>query len=241
MGLAASLFGYRAEEPGTHASPAEWMAYGKRQFFVGRTKPAIKAFARAAKADPTDPLPLAYRSWAARLQDKSRAVADSERAVALNPDCAEAYMSLGLAHATHAIRDSDFEHALLAVRMAKNLPPADAYGSVLSIGVYLLFIDVFASLQEDPDGSSYDFSATPLRNAADWLLSGRHVAALNAFDEIADSGRHLLGALGMTATYWAMRDIRAARNYSAVVIESDAVENRGILAAVSNIAVASGQ
>src|SRR5450755_26962 len=238
MGLAASLFGYRAEEPRTHASPAEWMAYGKRQFFVGRTKPAIKAFARAAKADPTDPLPLAYRSWAGRLNDKSRAIVDSERAVALNSDCAEAYMSLALAHAT---RDSDFKHAVLAVGKAKDLVPADAYGSVLSIGVYLLFIDVFTSMQQGAGGFRYDFFATPLRNAADWLLIGRHVAALDGFDHIADSGRSLLGALGMAATCWAMRDVRAASNYAAVVIESDAVENRGILAAVSNIAVASGQ
>jgi tetratricopeptide (TPR) repeat protein len=238
MGLAAALFGYRAEEPRTHASPAEWMAYGQRQFFVGRTKPAFKAFARAAKADPTDPLPLAYRSWAGRLNDKSRAVEDSERAIALNPECAEAYMSLALAHAT---QDSDFKHAALAVGKSKDLVPADAYGSVLSIGVYLLFVDVFASKQQESDGFRYDFVATPLRKAADWLLSGRHVAALNRFDQIAESGRALLGALGMTATCWAMRDIRTASNYAAVVIESDAIENRGVLAAVSNIAVASGQ
>jgi hypothetical protein len=51
----------------------------------------------------------------------------------------------------------------------------------------------------------------------------------------------VLGALGMTATCWAMRDIRTASNYAAVVIESDTIENRGVLAAVSNIAVTSGQ
>jgi tetratricopeptide (TPR) repeat protein len=214
------------------------MAYGQRQFFVGRTKTAIKAFARAARADPTDPLPLAYRSWAVRLKDKSRAVADSERAIVLNPQCAEAYMSVALAHAT---RDSDFKRAALAVGKAKDLVPADAYGSVLSIGVYLLFVDVFAPRQQEPGVLKYDFAATPLRKAADWLLSGRHVAALNGFDRIAESGRWVLGALGMTATCWAMRDIRTASNYAAVVIESDTIENRGVLAAVSNIAVTSGQ
>jgi tetratricopeptide (TPR) repeat protein len=238
MGLAAALFGHRAEQPHTHAGPADWMAYGKREFFVGRTKTALKAFARAADAAPGDPLPLAYRSWAGRLLRKSRALADAERAVALDPDCAEAQLSLGLAHGTHPVRAADCDTALAAVGRARELTPADAYGSVLSIGVHLLFADASAAA---PDETAFalDFPSTPLGMAADWLLSGRHVAALDAFEQIADSGSGLMSALGLAATYWAMRDMRAARNYSAGVLESGSVKHRGIRHAVGIIATVS--
>jgi hypothetical protein len=154
-------------------------------------------------------------------------------------------MSLALAHVTHSIcstaasRDADFRRAVQAVRRGEQLAPADAYGAVLSIGVHLLFLDALASMQEFPDRVSYDFGPTPLRNAAAWLLSGHHVAAHNAFDKIADSGRYLLGALGKTATCWAMRDIRAASRYAMVVTDSNTCESRGILAAVTTIAVTS--
>lgn len=237
MGLAAALFGYRAEEPQVHAGPSDWMAYGKRQFFVGRPKPAVKAFARASNADPGDPLPLAYRSWAGRLQRKSRAVADAERAIALDPHCAEAQFSLALALAARPIPTAGLGTAFDAVRRGRSLAPADAYGAVLSIGVHLLFLDAEAGA--GPETVS-DVTESPLGMAADWLLSGRHVAALNAFEHIADSGRGRVSTLGLAATYWAMRDIRAARNYSAGVLESGGVEFRGIQSAVNIIATVAG-
>ena len=124
-------------------------------------------------------------------------------------------MSLALAHVTHSIcstaasRDADFRRAVQAVRRGEQLAPADAYGAVLSIGVHLLFLDALASMQEFPDRVSYDFGPTPLRNAAAWLLSGHHVAAHNAFDKIADSGRYLLGALGKTRDPRAFEELLA--------------------------------
>jgi tetratricopeptide (TPR) repeat protein len=248
MGLAASLFGYRAEEPSAYASPSDWLAFGKREFFLGRIKSAQKAFSSAANANPYDPLPLAYLSWAGRRTNKLRAIADAEKAVALDSRCAEAFMSLALAHVTHSLRatdasrEADFRRAVLALRRGEQLAPTDAYGAVLLIGVHLLFFDILASMREFPDQDRYDFLPTPLRNAAGWLLSGQHVAAHKAFDEVADSGRYLLGALGKTATSWAMRDIRAAGRYASVVIDSDTCESQackspGLLAAVTAIAV----
>ena len=232
MGLLSFLFSSAADKPGTATSYAELMAYGKRQLFAGKSKEAAEVFSRAAAAAPQNPLPLAYRSWAGRLDDKSRALTDSEEAVDLGPHCAEAHMSLALAHATGY---PDFEQAAMAFFVGAKNPPEDAYGSVLSIGVFLVFVDVFASLREDADGFNYDFQPTPLRNAADWLLCGHYAAAHEAFRKIYKSGREVEGALGMAATSWAMRDRASTRTFAKFLLASGVVKDLGILAAISYI------
>jgi hypothetical protein len=238
MGLFSSLFSSGAAQPGAGASHAELMAYGKRQLFAGKTEPAVRAFQRAAAAAPEDPLPLAYRSWAGRLRDKPLAVADGEKAVDLDPDCAEAHMSLALALVTGS---PDFEEAAVPLMIGRKIPPQDADGSVLSIGVFLVFVDVFAAMREDATGLHYDFKTTPLRNAADWLLCGQHAAAFAAFGKILKSGREVVGELGLVATSWAMGNRKSARTFAEFVIENCTVPDRGILAAVRNIHGASRQ
>lgn len=234
MGLFSSLFSSGSDEPGASAGGAELMAYGKRSLFAGKTKPAARAFTRAAAASPEDPLPLAYRSWAGRLDDKAQAISDAKKAVGLDPYCAEAHMSLALAYATGA---PDFEKASMALNSGRMHRPDDADGSVLSIGVYLLFADALASMREDAGGFAYEFKATPLRNAADRLLSGDHAAALSAFREIHRSGRALAGALGMAAACWAMGDKQAVKGFAAVAADSGDIKDPGILAALRNIQI----
>ena len=231
-GFFSFLHSSSADRPGAGASPEELMAYGKRQLFAGKIKPAAKAFSRAVAASPEDPLPLAYRSWAERLEDKARAISDADMAVDLDPSCAEAYMSLALAHATGT---PDFEQATMALNVGRKRSPEDADGSVLSIGVYLIFADALASMREDAEGFSYEFRATPLRNAADWLLSGEHAAALAAFEKMHEAGREVAGALGLAATYWVMGDRESARTFAEFVIASGAVKDLGVLSAVRHI------
>jgi hypothetical protein len=149
MGIRSIFSSSSADEPGPAAGCAEWMAYGKRELYARKTKSAAKAFGRAATRAPDDPLPLAYLSWAERLEDKSRAIADAEKATRMGLPRSEAYMSLALAYVTGA---ADFERAGMAFAEGKQLPPRDADGSVLFIGVFLTFVDVLASMREDEHG-----------------------------------------------------------------------------------------
>lgn len=225
-----------ANEPGAGAGFEQLMAEGKRHLFAGRTTPATLAFALAAAAAPKNPLPFAYRSWAGRLDNKERAVADASKAVGLDPDCAEAHMSLALAHATG---DPDFEKASMALNAGRKLPPRDADGSVLAIGVYLIFADALASMREDADGFAYEFKPTPLRDAADQLLSGRHADAFDAFSEIHKTGRKSAGALGMAAVSWAVGQKKYAQDFAMFVDVGGDVKDPGVLAAARNIYKAS--
>lgn len=234
MGLSPS----DANEPGAGADFEKLMAEGKRQLFAGKTTPATLAFALAAAAAPKNPLPFAYRSWAGRLDNKERAISDANKAVDLDPACAEAHMSLALAHATG---EPDFEKASMALNEGRKLPPRDADGSVLSIGVYLIFADALASLREDADGFAYEFKPTPLRNAADRLLSGRHADAFDEFGEIHKSGRKSAGALGMAAACWAAGQKKYALDFAMFVDVDGAVKDPGVLAAARNIYNASQQ
>lgn len=231
MGVRSIFSSSSADEPGVDASYAEWMAYGKRELHARRTKPAAKAFGHATVAAPNDPLPLAYRSWAERLEDKARAIADAEEATRMGLRCSEAYMSLALAHATGP---TDFEQAGMAFAAGRHFPPKDTDGSVLFIGVFLMFIDVFASMREDDEGLIYDFKPTPLRNAADWLLSGQHVAALAAFQKIYESGRELPGALGLAATHWTMGDKDAARHLTQIALPRVPEKESGLRVSLYN-------
>jgi len=120
----------------------------------------------------------------------------------------------------------------------RQLLPRDADGSVLFIGVNFIFVDVFASMQEDENGLQYDFKATPLRNAADWLLSGEHAAALRTFEKIHQTGTNLAGAIGMIATYWAMHDQKAALMFAEILTDSGAINDirdPGMLTAIRTI------
>jgi hypothetical protein len=106
--------------------------------------------------------------------------------------------------------------------------------------VFLLFADVFASMREDSKGLHYEFKTTPLRNAADWLLSGHPEAALSAFINITNSsGAEIAGFLGATATCWAMHDAEGARVSAESAIASEAIKDLGILSAVRKIRDAS--
>ena len=232
----AFLFPHSEKEPGPGAGLAELMGYGKRRLFAGKAKAAARAFERAAEAAPADPLPLAYRSWAGRLEDKARAVVDAEKAVGLDPDCAEAHMSLALALVTGA---PNFELAGMALSEGRKLPPADADGAVLAIGVYLLFADALASLKDDEEDLTFAFKATPLRDAADQLLSGRQAAAFAAFKKIFLSGREAAGGLGIAAAAWAMRDKESARTFATLTADSGVLKEPGLLAAVRAVQKAS--
>jgi len=230
MVFLSSLFSSASDEPGADATFDELMAYGKRQLFTGQTEPAMNAFTRAAAAAPEDALPLAFRSWAGRIQDKDLAIADAEKAVDIDPSCAEAHMSLALAHAT---MPTDFEKAVMALEQGRKYAPSDEYGAVLSIGVYLLFVDVLASTREDADGFSYEFNPTPLRNAADWLLSGEHAAAINAFKKIHESGREVAAAMGLVATFGAMGDKASALPFARFLLSAGVVKDYGVSSAVA--------
>ena len=67
--------------------------------------------------------------------------------------------------------------------------------------------------RSDEKGFAYDFKPTPLRNAADFLLSGEHVAALAGFHKLHESGRALPAAVGMgdksAARDWARKALTA--------------------------------
>ena len=230
MAPSSPLFG--ADGPSEGAGPEELMVYGKRQLFAGRNTPATLAFALAAAQAPKNPLLFAYRSWAIRLNNKAQAIADATKAVALDPNCAEAHMSLALAHATG---EPDFEQGSLALNAGRMLPPQDAAGAVLSIGVYLIFADALASMREDAEGLAYEFKSTPLRDAADWLLSGRHADAFDAFEEIFKAGRKSAGALGMAAACWVAGQKKFALDYAIFVDVDGAIKDPGILAAARNI------
>lgn len=214
------------------------MAKGKRQLFAGEHTPATLAFALAAAAEPNNPLPFAYRSWAGRLADKSRAISDAKKAVALDASCAEAHMSLALAYATG---EPDFEAASMALYEGRKCEPRDADGAVLCIGVYLLFVDAIASMREDADGFIYDFQSTPLRDAADHLLSGHHADAFEAFGQLHQSGRTGPGGLGMTAACWAAGNRPHASTFAMSVDVGGAVTDAALLAAVRTIFRAADQ
>lgn len=126
----------------------------------------------------------------------------------------EAYMSLALAYATGVAASADFERAMVVLAEGKKFALKDADASVLFIGVSLTFVDAIASMQQDEKGFAYDFKPTPLRNAADFLLSGEHVAALAGFHKLHESGRALPAAVGLAATYWVMGDKSAARDWA---------------------------
>lgn len=206
------------------------MAEGKRQLFASQATAADRSFTEAAKLSPGEPLPRAYRSWAIRLTDKAAAVSLAEAAVCLDRDCAEAHMSLALAHAT---APTNFESAFIAYSIGRRLKPTDAYGSVLQIGVYLLFFDAIGSIREDADGFQYEFMPTTLRNAADYLLSGHHSRARSEFLDIFEfSGRHLPGALGIAASAWAMDDRKRAYSLAKLVVTQNLLKDTGMKTAI---------
>ena len=237
MGLFSSFFSSGANELGADTSYKELMAYGKRQLFAGKTKAAVQAFSRAAVAAQEDPLPLAYRSWAGRLEDKALAISDGSQAVGLDPRLrrgvhrAGPWPAAGGRFGKRRVAGED-----------KNLL-ADADGSVLFIGVYLVFVEAITSMREDEAGLHYEFKATPLRNAADWLLTGKYAAARAAFEKMHKSGRNLAGACGMVATFWAMGDMGSARLFAELLTASGGIKELepGLQAAIRNIQNASQQ
>jgi hypothetical protein len=224
-------------EPKEEASYAEWMTYGKRQLYSGKTTAAAKAFDTASRKRPTDPLPLAFRSWAGRLDDKAKAIADAKLAVHLDAECAEAHMSLALALVTG---DPDFEQAGVAFFAGMKKSPRDPNGAVLYIGVFLCLVEALSSMQEDADGLNYDFKSTPQRDAADWLLCGKCDAALRGFERIRVAGQLSGAATGEAATYWAMNDKVSANTCASLLLSSRAVEKpSGLVAALTIIRDAS--
>ena len=141
-------------------------------------------------------------------------------------------MSLALAHATGS---PDFEKATTALNSGLKYIPDDAAGAVLTIGVYLLFVDALSSMQEDANGFSYEFKPTPLRNAADWLLSGKLSAALAAFQKLNESGRQVVAAMGLSATYFAMGDNKSALPFARMLLSTGSIKDFGVRSAVGNI------
>jgi hypothetical protein len=79
----------------------------------------------------------------------------------------------------------------------------------------------------------YDFEATPLRNAADWLLSGQHVAALAAFQKLYESGRELPAALGLAATYWTLGDKDATKDWTQRALPAVPKKENGLRASLN--------
>lgn len=230
MGFFSRLFSSPSPaEPGPDAGLEALMAYGKQRLFEGQAGPAVQAFTRAIAAAPDEPLPLAYRSWAGRVKDKAQAIRDAEQAVDLDPSCAEAHLSLALAHLTgHA----SFEEAGLPLQEGRRRLPADADGGVLSIGVFLVVFETIANMQEDGDGLRFEFKSTPLRDAADRMLSGHPKVARATFQKIFDSGVEVLGALGLAASAWAMGDKAAARTSAERLAGHGALKDAGLLEAI---------
>jgi hypothetical protein len=233
MGL-LSFFGLGNNKPVSEADGP--MAEGKRRLFASQAKEADRSFAKAATLSPREPLPRAYRSWAVRLIDKDAAISHAEAAVRLGPNCAEAHMSLALAHTTASITSTDFDLAIMALNTGRTLKPADTYGSVLQIGVYLLFVDALSSMREDADGFQYEFMPTTLRNAADYLLSGHYSRARSEFTEVFEfDGRQLPGALGIAASAWAMADKSRAYSFAKLVVQQDQLKDAGMKAAIRTL------
>jgi hypothetical protein len=224
-------------EPKEAASFAEWMTYGIRQLYSGKTTAAAKAFDTASWKSPADPLPLAFGSWAGRLDDKAQAISNARVAIDLDTECAEAHMSLALAHITGK---ADFERAGMAFFAGMGKSPRDPNGAVLYIGVFLCLVEALSSMREDADGMSYDFKSTPQRDAADWLLCGKCDAALKGFERIRVAGKLVQAATGEAATYWAMNDKVSANTCADMLLSSRAVEKpAGLVAALTIIRDAS--
>lgn len=209
------------------------MAEGKRLFFAGDHAKAAFYFGMAAGVEGNNPLPFAYRSWVVRRPDKDRALWDAEKAVSLDASCAEAHMSLALAHATG---EPDFEAGSMALYEGRKHAPRDADGAVLSIGVYLIYLDALSTMREDAEGFTYEFKPTPLRDAADRLLTGDPAMAFNAFSAIERAGRHTAGVLGMAAACWAEGNRKNARTFAMHVLEAGGLTDPGLIAALRHIA-----
>jgi tetratricopeptide (TPR) repeat protein len=225
MGIFSIFRSSSPSKPGAGAGYEEWMAYGKRELFAMRRRRAVRAFNRAARLQPQDPIAPSYCSWAGRLLDKWESVRAARGSVWLAErgnlpvKRAEPYLSLALALSTEPCTNEDFEAAYGAFADGLHLSLADGTGAVLWVGLYMIFFDVQRNMIVDDEGINYSFKMTQLRTAGERLLSGETLLAQFMFQLFYDTGQELLGIMGLAATHWVLGDLAQAKRFAEMAVK----------------------
>jgi len=133
------------KDPGLDDSAVACFSQGLNYYDQGRWQEAIKAFERAAQAEPD--YQLAYFALGitySRLEFWEKALASFAKAVALSPYHAESYLGLGVVY-TVLGRDND---ALEVCRKAVQIKPEYAQAHYALALIYLKFGDKASALEE---------------------------------------------------------------------------------------------
>jgi tetratricopeptide (TPR) repeat protein len=137
--------GEEIEAPGLNDSAGTFFSQGLTYYDQGRWQAAIRAFERAARAEPG--YELAYFALGitySRLEFWEKALASFARAIALSPDHAESYLGLGVTY-TVLGRNSD---ALEVCRKAVQIKPEYAQAHYALALIYLKLGDRASAVKE---------------------------------------------------------------------------------------------
>lgn len=168
------------------------------------------------------------RSLELRLRDRDAALRAALEEAAADPESCDTQLALALLYVSGP--EPDFERGGLRLAEARRLPPQDP---VLAVGVYFVFLDALLSMEDTGEEMRYDFKSTPLRDAADRLLSGRLDEAEAGFRGVSESGREVVGLIGQTAVLWARGQRDKARLNARILLAEGVLPDEWMRGAVA--------
>jgi tetratricopeptide (TPR) repeat protein len=169
---------------------------GRNALWMGEPDEADAAFARAARGPERRAAAMAYRSLALRMKTKfSAALKEADAALALDPECLEAYA----ARAAALLSLKRLVDACLAYREVTKKSPYDRDAHALRLLMVSLFAETIANAKEDADGMRLDFQVTPATRCAIRTLDGRAALGLQETARLANS---TVAELAMGAAYY---------------------------------------